>query len=581
MRRIDDHFTDFIFDEWGYLGPKRKKALEKSWAHFFRHHLLTSIPAQILASRFSDSMGRPSKEIYAMLGVLILQQVNNFTDQDTLHAFMFDQLWQYALDIHDQSDDSLYLCERTLRNYRDMLVEMDGAQELFAALTDTLLRHFHVPTQKQRLDSTHLFSNMKNLNRLGLFVETVTDFLQELRRAHLRLFKKHVPAQMEERYLGKKNGCFAQVKGDEARRTLEEVAQDVFFLVRTFASHRVVSQRQSFQLLQRLLDEQCEIQEEANEERVVLRESKKIESTSLQNPSDPDATYDGHKGKGYQAQIMETFQTEEEPTAPNLITYVEVEAAHESDGEAVLPAIAETKERGCAPEILVADTAYGSDDNVTQAAEEGVELIAPVSGEYKKAEEMLVLRDFTVDEESGEIVQCPAGHAPVESRTTEGGLHIARFGEEQCAGCEHREYCQAGLEGDHTMRHWDKQQRLEERRQREESAEFKEVYRMRSGIEATNSHLKCSMNYGRVRVRGLGRMRYVVTLKALGLNIMRCWRWAKKKGMPENRGKTGVSDTSAPGLRYRNWSLPHILHRPCPSYTLLSYTTNLIHQPAT
>ena len=47
---------------------------------------------------------------------------------------------------------------------------------------------------------------------------------------------------------------------------------------------------------------------------------------SLQNPSDPDATYSGHKGQGYQVQIMETFScsedTAEREQTLNLITHV-------------------------------------------------------------------------------------------------------------------------------------------------------------------------------------------------------------------------------------------------------------------
>jgi hypothetical protein len=39
---------------------------------------------------------------------------------------------------------------------------------------------------------------------------------------------------------------------------------------------------------------------------VELKNPKEIVSDSLQNPSDPDATYSGHKGQGYQVQVMET-----------------------------------------------------------------------------------------------------------------------------------------------------------------------------------------------------------------------------------------------------------------------------------
>ena len=42
------------------------------------------------------------------------------------------------------------------------------------------------------------------------------------------------------------------------------------------------------------------------------------------------------------------------------------------------------------------------------------------------------------------------------------------------------------------------------------------------GIEATMSRLKYQMNLAHLRIRGMPAMRYVVNLRALGLNIRRC-----------------------------------------------------------
>ena len=40
---------------------------------------------------------------------------------------------------------------------------------------------------------------------------------------------------------------------------------------------------------------------------MAVKDPKEISSSSLQNPSDPDAGYDAHKGQGYQVQVMETY----------------------------------------------------------------------------------------------------------------------------------------------------------------------------------------------------------------------------------------------------------------------------------
>ena len=49
-----------------------------------------------------------------------------------------------------------------------------------------------------------------------------------------------------------------------------------------------------------IFGQQCEL----SGEKVVVKT--KTGGDCVQNPSDPDATYDGHKGPGYQVQIAET-----------------------------------------------------------------------------------------------------------------------------------------------------------------------------------------------------------------------------------------------------------------------------------
>ena len=127
----------------------------------------------------------------------------------------------------------------------------------------------------------------------------------------------------------------------------------------------------SYKLLERVLAEQCVVNETDGENPVELRAPKQIPSDSLQNPSDPDATYSGHKGQGYQVQIMETYTDTEDKEAQqkelNLITHVEVEPAHESDAKALMPALESTQQRDLAPKEVLADTLYGSDENCCKA----------------------------------------------------------------------------------------------------------------------------------------------------------------------------------------------------------------------
>ena len=102
----------------------------------------------------------------------------------------------------------------------------------------------------------------------------------------------------------------------------------------------------------------------------------------MQNPSDPDATYDAHKGQGYQVQIAETCSPENEV---QLITGALPQSAAEPDGGAVVPMLDQLTESKLLPEAMLADTLYGGDENVQAAETRGVELVAQSPAASRKS----------------------------------------------------------------------------------------------------------------------------------------------------------------------------------------------------
>ena len=559
MQQIKDHKTGNLFDHWSYLDSKRRKLLDQSWAGLFRDYLLNELPVGKIASHFHESMGRPSKELHTALGVLILQQLHDLSDDETVKTLAFDIRWHYALDIVGESDESKMMAERTVRNYRRLVMNENLDSYLFETLTDKLLGIFDVDTSHQRLDSTHIRSNMRNLGRIGIFAATIEKFLRSLKRQHRDIFDAEIPPQMALRYLKKKkkDGCFSQVKPSDAKKTLKLLSDDLLFLVEKFRNHEEVSRLNSFHLLERVLDEQCIVTDcEDGVKKVEVKRPGDVPSDSLQNPSDPDATYDGYKGKGYQVQLMETFVPDDErdETKPNLITYLEVEPAHLSDTEALIPAIENTARRDCAPDELQADAAYGSDENVQAAKESGVDVIAPVIG---RKSSKLSLADFAFHKNSNRVKSCPNGHAPDKNSRTKKGILVARFPLKHCQDCPLKEQCPVKMEkGGACLRYSDKQLRLAKRREHEKTEGFRDKYRWRAGIEGTNSHLKTDTGAGQMRVRGLTAVAYCITLKVLGLNILRAT--AAMKSMLDNS----------------NSHIKRILHH---FFALLAHKTRLIN----
>ncbi|XOF33516.1 MAG: transposase [Candidatus Electrothrix sp. YB6] len=104
MFNVKDHKTLCMFDPFDYLGPKRQKMLDESWAGFFRNHVRHVLPVELLLLYFSAKMGRPTNELVAIMGAMLLQQMHNLTDEKTVAQFAFNIQWHYALDITDTSD---------------------------------------------------------------------------------------------------------------------------------------------------------------------------------------------------------------------------------------------------------------------------------------------------------------------------------------------------------------------------------------------------------------------------------------------------------------------------------------------
>ncbi len=356
--------------------------------------------------------------------------------------------------------------------------------------------------------------------------------------------KRHLPSQYESlgtlvlRYDKKSDGAFA-VKPTESAKKLVELGDYSFLLLERFKDDVAVTGMASYKHLVRLFSEQCIVETDDNGVKAVIKANKDVSSSSLQNPSDPDAGYSGHKGKGYQMQVMETWSRDK--SQPNLITHVKVESADTSDTQAVLPAITDAAERGLAPAELLADSLYGSDDNIEQAKEQGVTVISPAMGTESGT---ISLADFRFSE-SDELISCPEGKNPIRIKTGKQGGRIVHFDRDVCDQCPLKSECPVRrVKRSATIRYDAKALRLARRRRAEKTETFKDAYRFRAGIEATMSDLDRITGLKKLRVRGMPQVRLAATLKAAGLNIHRATVFRKRCTKPEKGRKHAENDSA-------------------------------------
>jgi len=499
MRHMIDPRQNELFDMFkSFLSPLAYKTLISGWQGVFRHVILELLPVNEIATHFSPDQGRPTKELYSMAGLLLIKEFMDWTEEEAANAYMFNAEIQYALNL---GRDNISMSVRTLQRYEQIFREDELAGQIMTAVTSKLISELELDVSKQRLDSTHIFSDMATFARTRLMGVAIKRFLIQLKR-HDRKSYDSLPEELRNRYGVSQGGLFGDVASDkEKRRTLrQDVAEEMYFLITTFSGIPEVENRTTYKDLVTIFNQQCDLVEpkqkvddvsdgktssknddeaeslsdliDANSSspsaakefsEVEVKVKKKTGGRVIQNPADPGATYSGHKGAGYQAQIAETCS---ETNEVQLITYALPESSCESDCGAVEPAMDKLKKENHLPDKMFADTLYGSDKNVIACENHGVELISPACGNPPKE--------------------------PPENPSK-------------------------------------KQQRLAARREQEQTKEWQEDYNVRAGIEATNSGLKRKTGLGHLRVRGQKSVFNVVLLKIAGWNILRAASSKKMK----------------------------------------------------
>lgn len=514
------------------LSAGLQKRLKESWAHLFKTEVLPILfrSEEEFALLYGET-GRPNFSVARALGVCLLQEFNDLSDQQALDAFGFDVRWRYALDVND---DQAYFSRRSLVEFRRRLAVNDPQMALirgvFEKISQGAIAQLNLSSRQQRLDSTLVVSNIRVRSRLDLFSSTLTVFIRSLDKAR---FTK-MPKRIRQWYEREPQGGFG-VSNEQRRDKLEQLAQFVHKLIKIFRNDETTTQSEPYQLLARLFQEQCEVQT-TNDDEQQIQLKKRTPGENLQSAFDPDASY-GHKGSGYSAHITETCNNSNKT---EIITDYEVHGAVRSDKGKASDVVDRLECAGLKPEKLFADGGYPSSRSSLDITQRGIELIAPVN-RGPLPDEVIGRDQFNFDSQ-GRVVKCPTGHTPIDHRIlshnnqTGRALH-AIFDGDRCRQCHLLDDCPVrtpnhrarGCHARDTRGNF----RLEitpELRLRDQmyaiqqTLEWKKSYRIRAGVEATMSELKRGHGMGRLRVRRAAKVRFAVACKVIACNIK---RWAK------------------------------------------------------
>ena len=498
------------------LCPEALELLENGVYGIIRRSILRVLPVERLEEDFSKETGRPTKELYSMAGLLFLKEYFNWSLEETRFNYMADLKIQYALNIEK---DGIRLGGRTLERYLSIFRRKELAKEVMERVTETLFSELDIEIREQRLDSTHVFSNMAAWTRKRLLFRIVQRFLNQVRRHENDRYYR-IDCAFRERYERDNGWIFSETSPMKLSRngkvftTEEQLGYDMEKLIEEFHTEEKFTNMTSYKDLVRVFQEQFVDHDGKAELRA--HPGGKI----LVNPSDREAEI-GHKGVGYQAQVTETSSPENDV---QLVTSVIVQGGSESDMNSLPEVVEKLEGQGLLPEKLLADQGYGSDENYVKCAKNEVELIAPAP---PKVADKIGLEKCEFDLEK-KMTRCPAGNNPMKKEYFH-GKGRAVFHKNVCEKCPLKDQCRVRKYGkrNYAFFYTDADLRTAKRRRFEATEPFKNEYRRRCGIEGLFGRLKQFTPLRRLRVRGRNAVSHSIYMIFAMHNVMQAVRYFK------------------------------------------------------
>lgn len=221
------------------------------------------------------------------------------------------------------------------------------------------------------------------------------------------------------------NQVIYYAKGEDVKPRLQKVIDEALKM-KDVMEDDIWHDFSQYQLLIRVINEQVK-------EDSTPKEKKEIRSTSLQNPSDPDATYRKKAGKDHEGYVGNLIESIGE-NGSGIITDFSYDQNTHSDREYTREYIEKNKN-----ETLIADGAYGSVELQEAAENKGIQLITTaLSGKDMNP----VIAEFKLSDDNTAAVKFPRGNEPIENTYHESnGTIRAQFNKKDCQHCPLREHC--------------------------------------------------------------------------------------------------------------------------------------------
>lgn len=493
--------------------------------------------------------GRPGYSPAVLMLVLVLQFVEKLSDVQAVDAVAERIGWKYALGLHldDTGFDSSVLSE-----FRARLVEHELSMLAFDRILDRCRELNLVKARgKQRTDSTHVISAVRDLNRAELAGECVRALCQVLADVAPDFLPATVDlAAFAWRYGPRVASWSGPRTAAEREKLTVQYGLDGRVLIEAIGRDRErawLRELPQVAVLCAVLRQTFLIETRADGSEVMRRRTDKDGvppgQYRLASPYDTDARW-AAKGEmfwlGYKIHLTEACDDPREADAdaredgwraqrPNLITNVLTTTATVPDN-AVLEQIHDTlAERGLSPGEHYVDSGYPSAAGVVAAkTKHDITLVTPLLADRSRqarAGEGYAREDFAFDYDT-RTATCPNGR--VSSTWTDCVQKgtpkiVATFSASVCGPCPVKHLCTTGQRGRRqlTVPPREVHELQLAHRAAQNSKDWQRGYQRRAGIEGTMNQAANTIGLRKARYRGAKKVELEHALAATAINLTR------------------------------------------------------------
>jgi hypothetical protein len=524
------------------LPEKLQKGIVDSWSGVFYRDFFCRIDESSFEVLYADCPSRPNIPVNVLVGLEFLKAGNGWTDEQIYEQFGYNIQVRYALGYRQLSEGYFEL--RTLYNFRERLsryMQETGVNLLdqaFAQVTDEQIEAYQVKTGRQRMDSTQVASNIRQMGRIQLLVTV----LQRVPRMLTEEDQAHYAEALAPYLKGHAGQYVYRMKREETDEHLQQIGE---LMQRLLVELKPAYEEEPiYQVLERVFGEHFQIEEDD----VRSKPNHQLSASSLQSPDDLEATYRNKRGQGYRGYTANITETCDPDNDVQLITKVQMAPNNVDDTQLLAEALPELKER-TELETIYMDGGYGSSEMDETLAEKGVEQIQTAIRGRKPSTEKLHLSDFEIkqtDEGKPTQITCPQGQTVKVSSSNQRKSFVAHFAEDTCQACPYVTACPAkpGKRDPRWHLRFTQAQVNVAQRRRKSQLHLEEGRNLRAAVEATVRQVKHPFPGSKLPVRGQFRVFCMVIGSAMMSNIRRIEHFlaAKRRAESQENERSGQND---------------------------------------